>query len=110
MAGDCWKSERYLSIEAADIVLLLVSPDFIASDYCYDVEMARAIERHLLNEVRVIPIIVREVSWTHAPFSNLQALPTDGVALARRTKGSRDPAWRGVEEKIRESILQLKSI
>jgi internalin A len=69
------------NLEEADIILLLVSADFIASDYCYDIEMKRALERHESGEARVIPIIVRDVSWQSAPFGKLQALPINGKAV-----------------------------
>ena len=65
-------------LAAADIILLLISADFMASDYCYTKEMATALERHVAGTARVIPIILREVDWQHGPFANLVALPLDG--------------------------------
>jgi internalin A len=61
-AGDEWKRKIDDNLERADIILLLVSADFIASEYCYEKEMTRAIERHEKNEARVIPVIVRDVN------------------------------------------------
>ena len=61
----------------ADIILLLISADFLASDYCHDVEMKRAIERHD-NGARVIPVILRPCDWNSAPFGSLRAVPKDG--------------------------------
>ena len=66
------------SDETDDIILLLVSPDFIASDYCYDIEMRRAVERHDAGEAIVIPVILRPCDWHGAPFGKLQAVPKDG--------------------------------
>ncbi len=77
-AGDEWKQKIDENLERADIILLLISSDFIASDYCYDKEMGRAMERHSQKEARVIPVIVRDVNWRIAPFAELQALPKDG--------------------------------
>jgi hypothetical protein len=57
-AGEEWKNSIDDHLEAADIILLLISSDFMASDYCYDVELARAMERHALKEARVIPVIL----------------------------------------------------
>src|SRR5213080_3948433 len=54
-------------LEGADIILLLVSPDFLASDYCYGVEMTRALERQAAGEARVIPVILRPCEWKQAP-------------------------------------------
>src|SRR5713101_1991425 len=65
-------------LNTADIILLLVSADFMASEYCYSVEMKRAMERHERGEAYVIPIILRPIYWQQAPFGKLQALPRDG--------------------------------
>ena len=55
-------------LNTARVILLLISSDFIASDYCYDVEMERALQRHEVEEARVIPVILRPVDWTEAPL------------------------------------------
>ena len=65
-------------LELADIILLLISPDFLASKYCYDREMQRALERHRTGEATVIPVILRACDWQNAPFGTLLATPTDG--------------------------------
>lgn len=70
-------------LESADIVLLLVSADFIASDYCYDVEVMRAMERHQRGETRVIPVILRPCDWHGAPFGSLMAVPPDGKPVVK---------------------------
>jgi hypothetical protein len=67
-----------VNLEDSDIILLLISPDFIASDYCYDIEMQRAIEKHQNNEAVVIPIILEFCDWHAAPFGKHKALPEDG--------------------------------
>lgn len=70
-------------LESADIILLLVSPHFLASDYCYDREMARAMERHEAGEARVIPVILEPCDWHPAPFGKLRAVPTDGKPVSK---------------------------
>jgi hypothetical protein len=70
-------------LESADVILLLVSSDFLDSDYCYDVEMARAMERHEQGEARVIPVILRPCAWHGAPFGHLKAIPTDGKPVVK---------------------------
>jgi hypothetical protein len=70
-------------LEDADIILLLVSSDFLDSDYCYDKEMTRAIERCEQGEAIVIPVILRPCSWTGAPFGKLLATPTDGKPVTK---------------------------
>src|SRR2546423_131231 len=76
-AGREWAAEIDSHLNTADIILLLVSPDFMASDYSNDIEVKRAMERHEAGEARVIPIIIRPVFWEYALFSKLQALPTN---------------------------------
>ena len=70
-AGREWEGEIDAHLNTAHVILLLISSDFIASDYCYDVEMQRAMERHEAGEARVIPVILRPVDWEAAPFSHL---------------------------------------
>ena len=78
-AGTDWKGQIDQHLNSAGVILLLVSADFLASDYCYDVEMTRALERHDQGEARVIPVILRRsMDWQGAPFGKLQSLPTDG--------------------------------
>ena len=94
VAGQNWQSIIAEQLQAADIVLLLVSADFIASDYCYGNELRCALERHERNETTVIPIILRPVDWRDAPFGKLQALPKDGTPVA--SWPNQDQAWLNV--------------
>lgn len=68
-----------------DIILLLISPDFLASNYCYEKEMTRAIQRHQLGTARVIPVILRPCDWQHPPIDRLMAVPADGRPISRFT-------------------------
>ena len=79
-AGRDWASEIDAHLDSADIILLLVSADFLSSDYCYDVEMRRAMARHDAGEASVIPVLLRAVGWQGAPFGRLQAVPR-GLAI-----------------------------
>src|SRR2546430_141747 len=76
-AGTDWKDSIDKHLESAQIILLLISADFLASDYCYEIEMTRAMERHKESKARVIPVILRNCDWSSAPFGRLQALPKD---------------------------------
>lgn len=105
-AGGDWAQEIDENLERADIILLLVSADFIASDYCYEKEMARALERGREGKARVVPVIVRDVSWRKAPFAKLQALPKDGLAVTKW--GDRDSAWRNVSEGIESVVEEIR--
>jgi class 3 adenylate cyclase len=87
------------NFKSADIILLLISADFIDSDYCYEIEMRTALKRHGAGEAHVIPVILRDVDWHQAPFSNLQALPRDGKPITLWS--DRDEAWKNVAQGIR---------
>jgi internalin A len=104
-AGEEWKQKIDANLERADIVLLLVSADFIASDYCYEIEMQRALERHAQGAARVIPVLVRDVNWRIAPFAKLQALPIDGKAVTLWE--NKDAAWLNVSEGIERVVEEL---
>jgi internalin A len=101
--SDEWKASIDGNLERAEVVLLLVSADFLASDYCYDLEMKKALERHDAGAARVIPIIVRDCKWERAPFARLQVLPRDAKPV--RLWPDRDSAWSNVAEGV-EQILQ----
>ena len=73
------------NLNTAQIILLLLSPDFIASDYYYSVEMAQAIERHKLGEAYVIPVLLRPIVWQDLPvLKQLSLLPADEVPITRK--------------------------
>jgi len=76
--GGDWGQTISSNLQSADIILLLVSIDFINSRYCYDIELEAAIERHENKSAVIIPIILRNCMWQHAPFSKIQAIPKDG--------------------------------
>jgi len=89
-------------LERADIILLLVSADFLASTYCYTIEMQRAIERHKAGEARVIPVILRPCDWHGAPFGKLLATPDDGKPV--RSFGDIDEGFLQVARAIRKAL------
>ena len=114
-AGTEWAGQIDTHLDTARVILLLVSSDFLASNYCYNVEMKRAMERHAAGEARVIPIILRPVVWEDAPFGKLQALPKDAKpvtswqnqdeAFVSVTKGVQD----AVEGLVREAPANFQS-
>lgn len=77
LPGDEFGTEIEEALEAADVILLLISADFLASRYCYSIEMKRAVERHEASQACVIPVILRDCDWHEAPFGKLQAVPKD---------------------------------
>jgi hypothetical protein len=103
-AGTEWKNAIDRQLEAAGLILLLVSADFLASDYCYDIEMKRAMQKHDTGEARVIPVILREVDWQGAPFGRLQALPRDARPVT--SWAHHDEAFANIARGIRAAIAQ----
>src|SRR5208337_126274 len=77
-AGTEWAGTIDENLNSAHIVILLVSADFLASNYCYDIEMTRALERSRNGEARVVPVILRPSDWETSRFASLQALPKGG--------------------------------
>src|SRR5262245_20803108 len=104
-AGKEWKNEIDEHLNTADIILLLVSSDFLASDYCYDVEVETAMKRHEEGEARVIPVILRPVDLKGAPFGKLQALPRDARPVTDWS--NRDEAFLNVAQGIRDAAEKL---
>ncbi len=79
--GREWAGAIDDALASADIVLLLISSDFLASDYCHDVELKDAIRLHDAGQARVVPVILRSCDWTHSPFARFNALPPDGLPV-----------------------------
>jgi TIR domain len=105
LPGDEWRREIADRLESSRIILFLVSPDFIASDYCWGIEVQRALARRERNVAVVVPVIVRPTDWRSAPFGDLQALPPGGRPVT--AWANRDEAWREVATGIRILIDHL---
>ncbi len=82
MPSSEWAAEIDQHLLEADIVLLLVSPDFVASDYCFEKEMTAALERQQAGAAHVIPILIRPTDFHRMPFAKLQALPRDAKPVS----------------------------
>jgi len=104
-AGTEWRNRIDEHLESAGVILLLVSSDFLASDYCYEKEMGRAMERHHQGTARVIPIILRNCYWIDAPFGELQVLPKDGKPIT--SWGNMDDAFTNVVLGIKKAIAEM---
>ncbi len=106
LGGSELETDISKELDAADIILLLVSADFLASKYCYSIEMSRAMERHEAGEARVVPVILRDCDWHSAPFGKLMALPTDGKPV--RSWPDIDQAFAVVAREVRRAIEQAR--
>lgn len=107
LAGSHLDTEIDQQINAADVILLLVSSSFLSSRYCYSIEMAQALERHLKGEAYVIPVIVRDCDWRSTPLGELLALPKDGSPIT--SWPNYDEAYANVAREIRRLIQQRQS-
>lgn len=103
--GDHFDVSIHEELDAADVILLLVSPDFLASDYCYRIEKARALARHRRGEARVISVILRPCEWQQTALSRYLVTPTDGRPVTRWP--DLDDALLDVAKQIRRAIEQV---
>lgn len=101
--GEEWEQRIFSALSESDIILLLISADFISSDYCFDVEMKKAIDRHENGDAVVIPVILTHCDWTETPFSKLQALPKDGVPIV-------DQKWYTEDQAMTDVAIGIRSI
>lgn len=102
-AGTEWERTIVERLNTAQIILLLVSPDFVNSAYCYDIEMKQAIWRHERGKARVIPIILRPIYWQGTPFGKLHALPTGGKPVV-------GPSWHNQEEALFDVAEGIRAV
>jgi hypothetical protein len=101
-AGDELDGAIDAKLNSAQVILLLVSPDFLASRYCYDVEVQRAMERHYEGSARVIAVILRPCDWESTPFAKLLLTPTDAKPVTKWP--NQDEAFLDVVKQIREAL------
>ncbi len=94
-------------LNKAQIILLLISSDFIASEDCWNIDVQRAMERHAAGDAQVVPILLRPVSWQGAPFGKLQPLPQNGKPVTSWT--SMDEAFLAIAQGIQAMVAQLSS-
>lgn len=107
MPGSDWKGEIDSHLDSATIVLILVSPDFLASRYCYDLEMMRALKRHEDKQAIVVPVVLRSCDWGTTPLASLQALPKDAKPVTDWS--NRDRAFTDIASGIRKLIHEIRT-
>jgi hypothetical protein len=105
LPGDDWAKNIDKNLVNAQVILLLVSSDFISSDYCFEVEMKAALEKHSNGDAVVIPIILRSCDWKYTLFGKIQGLPKDGKPVTMWD--DRDLAYLNIVEGIRTKINEL---
>lgn len=103
--GSDWEKEISVNLERSDLVILLISADFLNSNYCMGVEMKRALSLHTSGLNRVVPVIARPSLWQNMPFSKLQVLPREGLPITKWS--DRDSAYLSVVEGIELAAQEL---
>jgi len=106
-AGKEWEQAIDDNLEAADIILLLISANFLASDYCWDVEIKRAMRRHEENSAVVIPVSLRPCDKTDVDFMKLQGLPKDFKPVTIWT--NQDEAFTDIAKGIRAVANKIRT-
>jgi hypothetical protein len=101
-AGSEIHSEMSSALEKADVILLLVSAHFLASNYCFDIEMSRALQKHKEGTALVISVILHPCDWHSAPFGKLRATPSDGKPVSMFA--NRDEALALVARDVRNAL------
>ncbi len=105
--GQEWKKEVSKKLQTADIILLLVSPSFIATNYCEASEVDIALQRHDVGEAWVIPVLLRSVDWETSSIGKLQALPYNLKPIANWN--DRDSACTEISKNIRSLVMDLQN-
>src|SRR6266567_6508964 len=100
-AGGLWEGEINAHLRSARIILLLVSRSFMASEYCYGIEMREALRREAVGEARVIPVILKPCDWESAPFGKFNVLPKDGKAVT---------VWTNREAELTEVVKGIRRV
>ena len=103
-AGEEWRKVLFEALEQADIVLCLISADFVASDFCYQDEFGQALAAHRLGEKTIVPIMLRKTDWQGLPLSEIQGTPGVWISSAK----NKDEAWTKVSEALRPAIEKAK--
>jgi hypothetical protein len=100
--GQNWADEISGNLERSQLILFLVSPSFLASDYCFNIEAQRAIQMHKEGKAKLIPILIRACDWESCEFSKFQAVPKDALPITSWT--NQDEAWLDAINGIKRHI------
>lgn len=104
-AGSDWERDIEHELATADIVLLLVTPDFVASVYCFEKELGEALRRHEEDGVHILPVLVKPVDLHNMPFGRFQGLPLDLRPVS--TWPDADEAWLQVALGVRATVTRI---
>jgi len=103
LPGDNWNREILRHLSEANVIILMVTSDFFNSDFIYDIEMSRAIQRHEAGDALVIGILVSDCLWEETPLHKIQMIPIDALPVDQHHQ--RNAVWKAIAKKIKETIL-----
>ncbi|HEU5374690.1 MAG TPA: tetratricopeptide repeat protein [Ktedonobacteraceae bacterium] len=101
MPGEHWEQTIEHHLTLADLILLLLSPDFLASDYGYNIELQKAFIRHTQGEVKIVPIVLRPILWRSNPFHTIQMLPTNAIPVT---------SWQRQDDALFDIVLGIEQV
>lgn len=106
--GKDWDDAIKDALNAADLILVLMSRDSIASEYIASVEIVRALERHASGEARVVPVVIKPCDWPSTKLAKLQIVPSSGKARSKYA----DPEdfWLDVRSELKKVVLELQAV
>src|SRR5688572_15795224 len=107
LVGGVLDREITKNLDNSDIFLPIVSPDFLASNYCYEKEMTRAIERHEAGDMRIVPIIAEPCEWLQTPLKKFKAAPKDGTAISDWTNPN--TAYLNIAGELRRLVENIEN-
>jgi hypothetical protein len=107
LAGDHIDNTISKALEDSSIFIALVSPDYLNSRYCYDVEFARAMELQQIGSMRIVPVILEPCDWTSTPLGKFKGIPKDGRAISLWT--NENAAFLNVTSELR-ALLNASSM
>ncbi|HUF00433.1 MAG TPA: toll/interleukin-1 receptor domain-containing protein [Anaerolineales bacterium] len=111
IGGQEWDQTIMSELNKANIILLLISVDFNASDFIWEKELASAMQRHEEGTAHVVPIILRRCEWRSMPYAKLQALPRNATPVTEYP--NRDAAFTeiavGIEKLVDHVNAKTKS-
>lgn len=106
--GSEWEKEILENLAAADVILLLVSTHFLASDFCWGVELAAAMDRHDAGKARVVPIFLRVCDIEETPIAKVQGVPSRDKPVSKW--GDRHAAWTEVAKGIQAAVNEWREL
>jgi hypothetical protein len=107
-AGTKFRGEIFKAIDNAQVAVLLISADFLSSEFICKVELPRILEQYRAGKLQIIPLLVQYVAWDHIPWLNeMQIRPWDAIPLAARNHTGREKELAKV---VREILAMIEAV